>query len=66
MDGAAPALRSETTNILLDATETLWDLLELCWSEESVRPNIGTIAYALKYFSEMFDPAQLSPFDRVY
>ena len=50
MDGCAPSLRKEGSNTPEALKEYFWNLLEACWGEPSIRPNIGIIIDALDYF----------------
>jgi len=58
MDEKRPALRSETTDALLDMTEYLWNLMEACWGDPPDRPTISRVVEALEYFRQTIPSSQ--------
>lgn len=48
MDGYSPALKSESTHVLLDMTDLFWELLKACWGEPSIRPTIKEVGHVLQ------------------
>jgi len=50
MEGRSPALKNQTSHVLSESTDCLWDLLESCWDEPAGRPVIGVIVETLRCF----------------